>query len=145
MSKLYTTQLLALAAELANYPLHDGFDHIAEARSSVCGSTMTLGLDRDGEGRITSVGMQVSACAIGQSSAAVVAGGIAGRSARDLHEARKAMKRWLSGEGDLPHWPRIDALAPALAHPGRHGALILAWDAAVAALSDSAAAEPATI
>ncbi|MGB3473060.1 MAG: iron-sulfur cluster assembly scaffold protein [Erythrobacter sp.] len=134
MSKLYTTQLLALSAELASYPFHDRFDRIAEARSAVCGSTITLGLDMGKDGGVTGLGMQVSACAIGQSSAAVLAGHIKGATADDIRATRDAITGWLAGEGTMPQWPRFEALAPALEHKGRHGALLLAWDGAVKAL-----------
>lgn len=134
MSKLYTTQLLALSAELASYPFHDRFDRVAEARSTVCGSTITLGLDVDKSGGVTGIGMQVSACAVGQSSAAVLAGHVEGVTGEDIHATHDAIKSWLTGKGALPQWPRFEALAPALEHKGRHGALLLAWDAAAKAL-----------
>jgi hypothetical protein len=50
------------------------------------------------------------------------------------------LERWLAGEGDLPAWSGIGALAPARDHPGRHGALLLPWKAACEALSQAAPA-----
>ncbi|QIQ86092.1 iron-sulfur cluster assembly scaffold protein [Erythrobacter sp.] len=132
--KLYSPSLLALAAALADYPLTDGFALTGEGRSRTCGSTIALGFDADGEGRIAGIGMQVAACAIGQGSAAILAGGIAGRRPDEVAAAAAALEAWLSGEGDLPDWPGIEALAPARDHPGRHGALLMPWKAAEAAL-----------
>lgn len=139
MSKLYTTQILALAAEMANYPLRDGFVRVADARSRTCGSTITLGIDLDDQGRVRDIGMRVAACAIGQGSAAILAGGIRGASAQDIRTTHKAVKSWLAGEGELPQWPRMEALAPALEHPGRHGALLLGWEAVSNALQNAGA------
>ena len=58
----------------------------------------------------------------------------AGRDRADLAEARGALGAWLSGDGGPPAWPGIELLAPARAYPARHGAILLAWDAALAAL-----------
>jgi NifU-like protein involved in Fe-S cluster formation len=133
--KLYSPSLLALAASLADYPLTGEFALRSEGRSRTCGSTIALGIEPDGEGRIARIGMQVAACAVGQSSAAILAAGLAGRSRADLAEANRAIEAWLEGSGDLPDWPGIEALAPVRDHPGRHGALLMPWKAALDALS----------
>lgn len=59
----------------------------------------------------------------------------AGRDQTDIYAARAALADWLAGEGDTPPWPGIELLAPARAYPARHGAILLAWDAALAALA----------
>lgn len=135
MSTLYTPQMLALAADLARYPLAGEYTHRASERSSVCGSTLTLGLDLDEHGAVSRIGLQVSACAIGQSSAAVLAGHAQGAKPEEIAATHAALQDWLSGEGDLPSWPGLDALAAARSRPGRHGALLLPWQAATRALS----------
>jgi NifU-like protein involved in Fe-S cluster formation len=134
-AKLYTPRLLALSASLADYPLDDALPLHGQARSRTCGSTIELGLAADHTGRVEKVGMQVSACAVGQSSAAIMAQGIGGRFSADVEEALAAIEAWLAGEGALPDWPGFDALAPAQAHPGRHDALLMPWRAAREALS----------
>ncbi|WP_260921839.1 hypothetical protein [Novosphingobium sp. 9] len=35
------------------------------------------------------------------------------------------------GEGALPEWPGLDAIAAARDYPARHGAVMLVWDAAL--------------
>lgn len=132
--KLYSPQVLGLAASLALYPLDDAFQARAEARSQVCGSTLTLGLDRDDEGHVSRIGVQLTACAIGQASAAILASAIIGAPPARIEAARAAIEAWCKGEGELPDWPGILALEPARAHPGRHGALLLPWRAACEAL-----------
>jgi NifU-like protein involved in Fe-S cluster formation len=140
-AKLYTPQLLALSTELARFPLVDDFAHRAEARSRTCGSTIELGLELDSAGNVGRIGMAVSACAIGQSSAAIMALAAAGRTPEDFAAMQASIERWLaSGPDDpapLPDWPGFDALAPALPHKGRHGALLLAWNAMAEALSSA--------
>lgn len=134
-AKLYSPELLGLATGLAAFPLSDDLPLRAEARSRSCGSVIALGLGLDETGRIARIGMQVSACAIGQASAALLAQGVSGRDAGAVDAAAAALTQWLAGEGALPDWPGIAALAPARDHPGRHGALLLPWTAARTALS----------
>ena len=135
MSALYTPEVLALATQLAMHPFDEDFAFQASARSKVCGSSLTIGLDLDAQGRVCRFGFKVSACAVGQSSAATLAQGAQGVDAKGLEQTLKAIRMWLSGEGDPPDWPGFAHLAPAHAHAGRHGALLLPWEAAVKALS----------
>ena len=134
-TKLYSPRLLALSASLADYPLDTSFSRQAEARSRTCGSTIAIGIDIDADGGITRTGMQVSACAVGQSSAAVLAGGAQGRTAGDIREIVERIGAWLEGSAPLPEWPGFEALEPAQPHTGRHGALLLPWKAALEALN----------
>ncbi|MGV2496328.1 iron-sulfur cluster assembly scaffold protein [Pelagerythrobacter aerophilus] len=135
---LYTPELLALAVSLADMPLSDDLHWRGEAISRTCGSTLTVGLRCDDAGRIEGVGMQVSACAVGQASAAIFADGAYGAAADDIAAAEDAIASWLAG-GDTPAWPGIEKIAAARAHPGRHGAILLPWRAARAALSKAVA------
>lgn len=134
---LYTPQVLALAIELARYPLAEDLPLRGEARSRSCGSTIALGLAIDDAGAITRVGLRSHACAIGQASAAIFAGNAAGMRSEAVAEAHAAVKAWLAGEGDLPKWPGFGTIAAAREYPARHGAVMLPWDAALQALSRS--------
>lgn len=138
--KLYSPRLLALSAELANYPFTDDFPLLAEARSRTCGSSIKLGFAVDDQGSVTRVGMQVSACAVGQSSAAILARELRGKDGALVAATLSGIEDWLSGAGPLPDWPDFDALAAAQDHPGRHDALLLPWKAAHQALSSGATA-----
>lgn len=133
--KLYTTQILGLATALAAYPLRDDLALHAESRSRTCGSTLAIGLDLDEHGAISAIGLNVSACAIGQAAAALFAGDAQGRSASDIARSAKAIENWLGGEGVLPEWEGLSSLEPARAYEARHGAIMLPWNAAIAALS----------
>lgn len=139
-AKLYSPALLSLATELAHYPLDPALPLVAEARSRSCGSVIALGLALGAGGAVERIGMQVSACAIGQASAALLARSARGADPGTIADTGAALAAWLAGEGELPGWPGLDVLAPALAHPGRHGALLLPWTAARDALSSAASA-----
>jgi NifU-like protein involved in Fe-S cluster formation len=49
-------------------------------------------------------------------------------------------RAWLDDEGPAPDWPDLTLVAPARAYPARHGAMLLPWKAAAAALSSAAPA-----
>lgn len=134
-AKLYSPELLGLATGLARYPLTDDLPLRAEVRSRSCGSVIALGMALGRGGLIAQVGMKVSACAIGQASAALLAQAATGANPGSLRLTAEGLAAWLAGDGTLPRWPGIEVLAPARDHPGRHGALLLPWNAAVAALS----------
>lgn len=136
-AKLYSPDMLGLATELAQFPLDETLPLRAEVRSRSCGSVITLGLAHDDSGRVARIGMQVSACAIGQASAALLARSIAGAEPQVFTATAEALGLWLTGEGALPDWPGLDLLGPARAHPGRHEALLLPWKAACIALSST--------
>jgi NifU-like protein involved in Fe-S cluster formation len=129
---LYTPAVLAAATGLAAWPWNEALPLQGEARSRTCGSVLAMGLDTD-QGRITAIGLRAHACAIGQASAHAFASGAIGRTRAEIAAARVALDAWLAG-GDLPDWPGLDVIAPARAHPSRHGAIVLAWDAALTAL-----------
>lgn len=130
---LYTPQVLALATSLARYPLSDDLPQIGSARSPTCGSTIELGLMLDSSGTIERIGLRAHACAIGQAAAAIFAEGAAGRDAKAIQAAEAEIANWLAG-GTQPDWPMFEAIAAAHAYPARHGAILLPWKAALAAL-----------
>lgn len=133
--KLYTPQLLALATELANYPLSGEWPLRAQARSKTCGSSITIGLAIDAHDAVSGLGMAVTACAVGQASAAIFARGASGRSATDIRHALRQVEAWLgAAEAPLPDWPEFSLLGAARDYPARHGALLLPWRAAAEAL-----------
>lgn len=137
--RLYTPELLALAVGLANYRLTDDFPLIGEARSRSCGSSLRMGLTTGADGRIERIGMRVTACAVGQASAAIFAAAAPGMTAGELAQTLAALEAWLAGAntdtGSVPDWPGLGAIVPARAYPGRHGAMLLPWRAALDALS----------
>ncbi len=132
---LYTPAILEAATALADYAWDESLPLKGDARSRRCGSTLALGLATDGKGRITGLGLRTHACAIGQAAAYAFAGAAKGKDRSEIASARAALADWLSGTGAMPDWPGIALVEPALDYPARHDAILLAWDAALAALS----------
>jgi NifU-like protein involved in Fe-S cluster formation len=131
---LYTPDVLGLAVELAGHPLTDDLPLRAEARSKSCGSTIALGLETSPDGRIARTGVRSQACAIGQAAAAIFVNAAAGQDGPAVHAAGKAIAAWLAGEGEIPDWPGLSAIAAARDYPARHGAVMLPWNAAMQVL-----------
>lgn len=136
---LYTPEVLALAVSLAAYPFAEDFAHHGTARSASCGSSLRVGLDLDEQGRVTRIGLRSQACAIGQAAAAIFAGGVQGIDREGIGEAAQQIAAWLSGAEEEPAWPGLAAIAAAIDYPGRHGAVLLPWRAALDALPSAAA------
>lgn len=133
VATLYTPVVLALAVELAAYPFDSELVWQGEARSLACGSTIALGFELDDEKKIARIGLRIHACAIGQAAAALFAADAAGKSLANIESEFATISAWLNG-GPLPGLPRFGTISAASAYPARHGAILLPWKAAVAAL-----------
>ena len=122
-----------LAVELADYPLDDGALARGHARSRSCGSVIELSSSRSD--RIETIGLRVTACAVGQASAAIFAREAAGSDAAALAAMLERLETWLEGDVPSDFLPRLELLEPARVHRGRHEAILLPWRAALDALS----------
>lgn len=132
--KLYTPEVLSLATQLARWPHDPEMPMQGRARSPSCGSVLTTSLALDDAGAIEAIGLSAQACAIGQASAAIFAEAAQGQGKADLQTALAAIEAWLKGEGPLPDWPGLSAIAAAKDYPARHGAVLLPWKSALDAL-----------
>ena len=130
---LYTTEILRLAASLAEPRELEREDGRAELRSPTCGSRVEVAVAVD-DGPVQAVTQKVHACAFGQASAALMQRGALGRTRAEAAEAVEQLSAWLAGEGAEPDWPGIAALAPARSRKSRHGAILLPFRALLAAL-----------
>ena len=62
-----------------------------------------------------------------------------GRTADELATARDALAAFFAGTRDDPgEWPGIEALAVARGYPGRHGAILLPFEAVAEAAAQAA-------
>lgn len=137
-ASLYSIDVLRLAAAVAEFPLLADAMLRAERRSPTCGSRMTVTLRTDASGRIGAIGLDAKACALGQAAAAILARGIIGKDRDALAEASEGWRAYLAGEADaLPDWPELGLLSPGRAYPARHPSMRLAFEAALAALTEA--------
>lgn len=131
---LYTPEILALAVELADYPLSSDLPLRGEAHSRVCGSRVAIAIEPAAEGKIARIGARVSACAIGQAAAALFLRSAPGRTVTEIANSLGELETWLADREALPGWPGLAKLEAARPYSARHAAILLPWKAALAAL-----------
>lgn len=138
--KLYSQRILALAAAIP----HLGHLAVPQGRASrrapLCGSVVSAEVVARG-GRIVEFAQDVRACALGQASAAVLGGVVVGRNRADLEHGRDALAAMLRDGGPVPGAPfeGYEVLQAARDYPNRHASILLAFEAAIAALDAATA------
>jgi NifU-like protein involved in Fe-S cluster formation len=139
-SAIYSRDILRLASSIPHLGRLGHPQASAEKSSPVCGSRIVVDLSLGGDGRIAALGQQVSACALGQASAALMASHVVGRSSEEVAAARDALAAYLAGtRGDPGDWPGLAVFAHARAYPARHASILLPFDAAAEAAGKAAA------
>jgi NifU-like protein involved in Fe-S cluster formation len=133
--KLYSGQILALAADI---PLTDRLDNpqaTVKRRAPLCGSTVTVDIVLE-DGKIAQFGQDVKACALGQAAASVVASRIIGCTAPEITKARDQLSAMLREGGPAPDAPfdGLKVLEPAREFKNRHASILLALEATVEAI-----------
>lgn len=123
---VYTRDILRLAASVPQRVALHQLDAV-ELRAPVCGSRLKMVVE-DEDGRVTRIMQAVEACAFGQAAATLVATGAVGKERGLLRSIDEDVAAWLSGDGAAP-WPGLEALEPARAKSGRHGAILLPFRA----------------
>lgn len=135
--ELYSRDILRLAASL---PLNDRLaaaDASATRRSPVCGSEISADVTVK-NGLLTGVALRGRACALGQASAAVLRGAAIGWTTGNVAEARAALALALAGEGGFDRClPALAVFEVARAYPARHPAILLPYDALLAAMAET--------
>ena len=135
--KLYSERILGLAADIPRLGRLECPDASVKRRSPLCGSTITVDLTLDTEGRIADFAQDVKACALGQASASVVGGHVIGRNRAELETARDQLKAMLKEECAVPDAPfdGLEVLLPARDYKNRHASIMLALEATAEAMA----------
>lgn len=133
--KLYSERILALAADIPHAERLEHPHGSSSRRSPLCGSTVTVDA-RVEEGRLTDLGMDVKACALGQASASILARTALGQDRAAIASARDALAAMLKGDGAAPDgaFAELEVLTPARAYRNRHASIMLVWDALIEAM-----------
>ncbi len=131
---LYTREILRLAVSIPHQSRLDKPDGTAEFRSRTCGSRVIADIILSDDRVIAQLGIEVSACALGQASAAILATEAINKSSNEITAARDQLAGFLAGSSDSPgQWNNMNHLSAAKDHPGRHAAILLPYDAILAA------------
>lgn len=136
LTDLYSDRILEIAA---NQPRPGRLARPgASARkvSRICGSSIEVDVDAV-NGVITGYGHDLSACALGQTSAAIVAQQIVGTPVGEFRQVRDEMVRMLKENGPPPaggRWVDLRYLEPVRDYRPRHTSTLLVFEAVCEAL-----------
>lgn len=135
LSDLYSEKILDLVGNAAQPGRLADADVSARKVSRVCGSVIDVDL-KVKDGIIVGYGHEVSACALGQTSAAVVAREVVGTPVGAFLAVRQQMHDMLKADGAPPEgkWADLRYLEPVRNYPNRHMSTLLVFDAIAAAL-----------
>jgi NifU-like protein involved in Fe-S cluster formation len=135
LDRLYSEKIIEIAANPPNAPRLATPQASARKVSRICGSAIEVDIVIE-DGVFVGYGHAVSACALGQTSAAIVAARIVGTAVPDFLALRAAMHAMLKEEGAAPagHWAELGYLEPVRDYPNRHASTLLVFDAVAAAL-----------
>ncbi len=135
---LYSRDILRLAAMLVSGERLETPDATAEMRSPVCGSRIEVDICCDEGDAISAIAFRANACALGQASAAILRRNATGHDRQSLEQVRVGLADCLKGEVDAPAiWSDLATLEVARDYPARHAAILLPYDAVLAALNQT--------
>ncbi len=130
MNRLYTKEILRLAADAPAPGRLVDADISVTKTSRICGSRITIDVAfRDGA--VAGYSHEIKACALGQASAAIVASHITGKRWADIAPVAAAVEKLLKEEGPPPggEWADYQVFLPAREHKSRHSAILLPFEA----------------
>ena len=136
--KLYSARILALAADIPHLGRLEAPDASVTRRSPLCGSSVTVDV-RLADGRLSALGQDVKACALGQAAAAITAEASEGATLEIVKKGCDQLKAMLKGKGGIPDAPYngFEVLTPAVEYKNRHASILLSIEALAEAM-DSA-------
>lgn len=131
---LYNRDILRLAASLVPDDRLENADGMAEARSPLCGSRIQAEVSFTGDDKISELALRASACALGQASAAILRANAVGADIATIVQVRSQIADMLNASAGPPQiWNDLELLAPAKDYTSRHAAILLPYDALLAA------------
>ncbi len=131
MTDAYSSDVLKLAADIPHLGRLSAPDASVRKVSRICGSALTLDVKLDEAGRISDLGLEVEACALGQASASVFAAAAIGANEAEIIAGRDGLKAMLRETGPVPEgrFAALSALEGARDYRQRHGSILLAFEA----------------
>ena len=127
--KLYSGQILALAASIPHLGRLDAPQASVKKRSPLCGSTVTVDIALE-DGKVSQFSQDVKACALGQAAASITGAAALGRSRAEVDAGRDQLRAMLTGgPPPLPPFDGFTVLQPARDYKNRHASILLAMEA----------------
>jgi NifU-like protein involved in Fe-S cluster formation len=136
LDPLYTQKLLDYAANIPRLGHLAHPDAVAHANAKLCGSSITVEINV-ANGIITDYAHTVEACALGKTSASIVARHIVGRPVAEVAALYAHMSAFLKGQSPAPQgeWGELELLASIRPYPQRHASTLLVFEALAKAIA----------
>ncbi|MDB5455353.1 MAG: nitrogen-fixing NifU domain protein [Caulobacter sp.] len=134
---LYSGKILGLAANLPRAGRLAAPDASSEKIAKLCGSRIVVDVTVSDDGRVADFAQEVAACALGQAAAAILGAQVIGADLKEIELARDALRAMLKADGSPPagRFSELAVLQPVKAYPARHASTLLAFEAAVEAVT----------
>jgi nitrogen fixation NifU-like protein len=135
---LYHEALLRLSRSAAGAGRLDAPDGTGSAENPLCGDEVTIDV-KVRNGRIVALGHRVRGCVLCEAAASVVGAAAPGLSAAEAGEARARAAAMLAAGAPPPGgaWDGLAAFEPVRAVRGRHGCVLLPFDALLRAMEEA--------
>src|ERR1700683_5557024 len=135
-NEVYNRRIIELAGTIPRIGRLPDPGATATAHSRLCGSTVTVDLQMDGD-TVTDFAHEVKACALGQASSSIMARNVIGAKAQELRALRETVRKMLKENGEPPQngkWADIAVLAQVRDYKARHASTMLTFDAVLDAI-----------
>ena len=135
IDEVYNAKILEFAGNIPRIGTLDTPDASAKAHSKLCGSTVSVDLKMEDQ-TVIDYAHDVKACALGQSSASILAANIMGATGEELRSVKATMYKMLKEGGPAPEgkFQDLKFLEPVREYRARHASTLLPFDAVVDAL-----------
>lgn len=141
LTDLYSDKILEIAGNQPRPGRLSAPDGTARKVSRVCGSSIEVDV-RVVDGVVVGYGHEIQACALGQTSAAIVAANIVGAPVVEFRRVRDEMTAMLKSDGTPPageRWVDLKYLEPVREYRPRHTSTLLVFEAVCEALDKAEA------
>ena len=146
LDDIYNSRILEFAGNIPRIGRLENPDATAKAHSKLCGSTVTVDVRMDGD-KVCDFAHEVKACALGQSSSAIMAQTVIGSTLDELREVRDTMQAMLKENGPPPggRWADCAVLEPVRDFKARHTSTMLTFNATVEAVEKALARQQESV
>lgn len=137
---LYSAKILTLVANMPRAGRLAAPDASSEKTAKLCGSRIVVDVVLT-DGKVSDFAQDVAACALGQASAAILGANVIGADLAEIELARDSLRAMLKTSGPPPvgRFSELAVLEPVKDYPARHASTLLAFEAAVEAVSRATA------
>lgn len=133
LTDLYSNRIIEIAGDLPDLDRLPTPDASSRQVSRICGSIVEVDLQLE-NGVVSAYAHDVSACALGQTSASIMAHNIIGATPDELRRVRAEMIAMLKDDGPPPsgaRWADLKYLEPVRDYKPRHTSTLLVFEAVV--------------